>query len=695
MSSAKNTQNIQRQIQTLKEALRHHEYLYHVLDQPEITDSEYDKIFHELKSLEEKHPEYLTADSPTQRVGFEPLSQFEKVAHRRPMISLGNAFSEEDLRDFHKRLLKHLQLEEPNWTYFCEPKLDGLAVELIYVDGVFTQALTRGDGSVGEDVTQNLKTLKSLPLKLRETDQTKPALKGVFEIRGEALMNKADFKELNLAQEDAGMTPFANPRNAAAGSIRQLDAKVAASRPLRLYSYAPGVTENVNVRSQKEWMEWLGELGLPQLGAEDFSKVKSLWKNFKSGQKVNPLGAHCKNIDEAIEYYELILSLRSQLPFDIDGVVIKVNEFAIQEELGEVARSPRWATAAKFPPEQGKTTVNSISIQVGRTGALTPVAQLEPVLVGGVTISNATLHNQSEIERKDVRVGDHVLIQRAGDVIPEVVSVLLDERPKNSKKFQMPSHCPSCGEEAVQPEGEVVLRCVNPVCPARLNESLKHFVSRRAMNIDKLGDKIVEQLTEAGLVRTFSDLYRLKIEDLEALPRQGKKSSQNIIDSIEKSKKSSLHRLIYSLGIRFVGEQTAKSLASHFGDLESFLKANEEELLTIEDIGPKVASSILNSLSSQDFVKEAKSLIQLGVHVESAKTPKGSQFAGMTFVITGTLPVKRDEAKAFIEHRGGKVSGSVSKKTSYLLAGEEAGSKLEKARELEVPVLSWDELQSI
>ncbi len=690
-----NLKDIASEIEQLKETLRHHDYLYHVLDNPEIPDSEYDKLFHQLKALEEAHPEYLTPDSPTQRVGFEPLSQFEKVPHRRPMLSLGNTFSEEEILEFHQRLLNFLKVPEPNWTYFCEPKLDGLAIEVVYENGILKQALTRGDGSVGEDVTQNIRTLNSLPLTLRKSKDHSGSHKGIFEVRGEVLMLKEDFKELNLAQEEAGHTPFANPRNAAAGSIRQLDPKIAASRPLKMFCYSPGVVENLSISSQVEWMSTLKEIGIPQVGCDDFQKVQKVWNDFTPGSRVGPLGAHCKSIDEAIEYYKMILRLRSQLPFDIDGVVIKVNEYNIQEELGEVARSPRWASAAKFPPEQGETVINKISVQVGRTGALTPVAHLEPVLVGGVTISNATLHNPSEIERKDVREKDHVIIQRAGDVIPEVVSVILSKRPKDSKKFEMPTHCPSCGELAVQPEGEVVLRCINPVCPARLNESLKHFVSRRAMNIDKLGDKIVEQLTEAGLVKSFSDLYRLKEEDLEALPRQGKKSSQNIIESIEKSKDSQLNRFIFALGIRFVGEQTAKSLAQHFGDLESFLKATEEELLQIDDIGPKVSSSIVKSLDSKEFVHEARSLVELGVKFEAAKSGQGTQFSGMTFVITGTLPVKRDEVKDYIESRGGKVSGSVSKKTNYLVAGEEAGSKLEKARALEVPVLSWQELQSL
>lgn len=688
--TSKKSSTIAKRIDELKELISHHDYLYHVLDQPEIPDHEYDKLFHELKKLEEEHPEFLTEDSPTQRVGFKPLSQFEKIKHRLPMLSLSNSFSEEDLQDFHQRLLNYLKVSEPSWTYFCEPKLDGLAVELIYEDGRFQRALTRGDGTVGENITQNIKTIKSVPLRLRSKN-----LSGVLEVRGEILMRKSDFKELNELQEEGGLAPFANPRNAAAGSVRQLDSSITASRPLRLYCYSPGLVEGQRIKSQSDWMELLEELGLPHLKFDEFSKVKKFWSGRSNSAKIGPLAAKCNTISEAIEYYKLILSLRTELPFDIDGVVIKVNEYAFQEELGTVARSPRWATAAKFPPEQAKTEVLDIAVQVGRTGALTPVAQLKPTKVGGVKVSTATLHNQSEIDRKDIRIGDRVIIQRAGDVIPEVVEVILSERPKSVRKFTMPTHCPACKSPVTQAEGEVVLRCVNPACPARLNESLKHFVSRRAMNIDKLGDKIVEQLTQAGLVSRFSDIYRLSIEQIQSLPRQGQKSSQNIINSIEKSKKSTLARVIYALGIRFVGEQTAKSLADHFKNLENFLSATEEELLSIDDIGPKVSASISKALSREEFKQEARNLIELGVELEKPVQAKSEKWKGLSFVITGTLPLTRDEVKALIEENGGKVSGSVSKKTSYVVAGEEAGSKLEKARALNVPVLSWEELNAL
>ena len=678
-------------IEELRKLIDEHDYLYHVLDQPIISDREYDLLFKELKTLEEAHPDLVDPHSPTQRVGFTPISKFEKVSHRIPMLSLSNAFSEEDLLDFHSRLQKQLEGEGAKWTYFCEPKLDGLAVELVYEDGRLKLALTRGDGMVGENITQNIRTLKSVPLKLK----TPPPRNGIFEARGEVLMKKEDFKELNELQEEAGAPTFANPRNAAAGSIRQLDSKITASRPLRIYCYSPGVVEHLKIKSQVHLMDTLSEVGLPHLPYATWKEVKKFWSG-KKQVKLGPLAAHCSSIEEAIEYYRFILGLRTELPFDIDGVVVKVNEFSVQEQLGFVARSPRWATAAKFPPQQAKTRINDIHVQVGRTGALTPVAQLQPTSVGGVLVSTATLHNQFEIDRKDIRIGDSVLIQRAGDVIPEVVEVILPERPANSQKYLIPRICPSCHSEAVLIEGEAVLRCINPACPARLNESLKHFVSRRAMNIEKLGEKIVEQLTLAGLVQSYSDIYRLTQQDLENLPRQGKKSSENIIQSIELSKNSTLSRLIYALGIRFVGEQTAKSLAHHFKTLDRFLAATEEELLSISDIGPKVSASIVEALSQEDFKAEAQSLIDLGVNLE--RTHKGASddsFKKFTFVITGTLPRPRDEVKAYIEDRGGKVTGSVSKKTSYLIAGEEAGSKLEKARELGVPVLTWDELQSI
>jgi DNA ligase (NAD+) len=672
----------------LKELIREHDYNYHVLDRPKISDYEYDQLVHELLKIESDHPNLVTPDSPSQRVGAQPLAEFEKVAHRRPMLSLSNTYSVDEVREFDERVKKFLETTK-DIEYFCELKFDGLAVELIYEDGRLTGALTRGDGAVGENVLSNVRTMKSVPLKI--SGKAPPLL----EVRGEALMSKKDFARLNEAQQEEGEEPFANPRNAAAGSIRQLDPRITAKRPLRLFAYAPGVLEGIKPKSQSDWLDYLRAHGLPTLHYADW---KTASVKMKEGcEPDTPLAAVCTGIEEAVEYYDAVLNLRHQLPFDIDGVVIKVNSYPLQEQLGTIARSPRWATAAKFPPEQSRTVVENIVVQVGRTGALTPVAVMAPVKVGGVTVTNATLHNQSEIERKDIRIGDTVIIQRAGDVIPEVVQVVLDQRPLKSKPFKIPSHCPVCGQEAVLPEGEVVTRCVNSLCPAILNESLKHFAGRRAMNIEKLGDKIIEQMTEHKLIGAFSDLYKLTLEKVMSLPRQGEKSAQNIIDSIEHSRHTTLARFIYALGIRFVGEQTAKSLAAHFKTLEKFLETNEVELLEIDDIGPKVAASIVNRLSKADFRKEVEKLIKNGVEIEKPKkVGSGRQpLQGLSIVITGTLPMPRDEIKDQILALGGKSPGSVSKNTSYVLAGDEAGSKLDKAQELGVPVLDWDGYQKL
>lgn len=672
----------------LKAKIREHDYNYYVLDRPVITDFEYDQLYAELLKMEKEHPELVTADSPSQRVGGAPLSEFEKAPHRRPMLSLANTYSVDEVREFDERVKKFLE-NGKDVTYFCELKFDGLACELIYEHGELTGALTRGDGMIGENVLSNVRTIRSIPLTLH------PGAPKLLEVRGEVLMFKKEFAKLNEQQQEAGQLTFANPRNAAAGSIRQLDPRITAKRPLRMFGYAPGEIEGKRPGSQAEWLEMLSELGLPVLRFGPWKKVREQLK--KGFGPETPLAAVCEGIDEAVEYYERILSLRHELPFDIDGVVIKVNSYALQDRLGTVARSPRWATAAKFPPEQATTVIEDIAVQVGRTGALTPVAVMRPVRVGGVTIVNATLHNQSEVDRKDVRIGDTVIVQRAGDVIPEVVQVVAEKRPEGAKKFKMPKHCPVCGEEVVLPEGEVVTRCVNIFCPAIINESLKHFASRRAMNIEKLGDKIIEQMTAAGLVKTYSDLYKLTKDDVLSLERQGDKSAQNIIDSIEASRHTTLARFIYALGIRFVGEQTGKSLASHFKTLEAFLETDEAQLLEVEDIGPKVAASIMERLSNSDFRKEVKKLLQNGVEIEKPKkTAAGAQkLAGISIVITGTLPKPRDEIKDLIVALGGKSPGSVSKNTNYLLAGDEAGSKLDKAQELGVAILDWDGFQKL
>lgn len=671
-----------KRLSELKELIREHDYNYYVLDRPVITDYEYDQLFAELLRLEKEHPELVDSNSPSQRVGGSPLDEFEKAPHRKPMISLANTYSVDEIREFDRRLKKFLESDK-EIVYFCEPKFDGLAIELIYENGALTGALTRGDGTVGENVLSNVKTIRSVPLEIKSG----PPL---LEVRGEALMLKKDFAKLNEYQQEAGQMTFANPRNAAAGSIRQLDPRITARRPLRMFSYAPGVIEGAKVGSQSEWLDYLHELGLPVLHHAPWKEAKRALEKTYGPQ--TPLATLCNGVEEAVEYYEHILKLRHQLPFDIDGVVIKVNSWPLQERLGTIARSPRWATAAKFPPEQAVTVIEDIIIQVGRTGALTPVAVMKPVRVGGVTIVNATLHNQSEIDRKDIRKGDTVVVQRAGDVIPEVVSVVLEKRPPHSKKFKMPEDCPVCGTPVVLPEGEVVVRCVNAFCPSIINNSLMHFASRRAMNIEKLGDKIIEQMTEHGLVKHFSDLYKLTIDDILKLPRQGEKSAQNLIESIDHSRKVSLARFIYALGIRFVGEQTAKSLATHFKTLENFLNAEETQLLEVEDIGPKVAASLIERLTNKDFQKEIHALLKNGVEIEKPKKLESDHqpLKGLSIVITGSLPKSRDEIKDQIIALGGKSPGSVSKNTSYVLAGTEAGSKLEKAQELGVPILDWD-----
>ncbi len=662
--------NTQKRIEELRRLIRDHDYKYYVLDQPQITDFEYDQLYQELVRLEEQHPEWLSPDSPTQRVGGQPLSQFEKAQHRTPMLSLQNSYSPEDILAFDEKVKKFLQSEE-DIEYLCEPKLDGMAIELIYEQGRLLQALTRGDGETGEVVTSNIRTLRSVPLCLEGTGWPER-----LEIRGEVLIFKEDFRQLNDMQQEAGALTFANPRNAAAGTVRQLDPRIAARRPLRMYAYAPGGKEGLICKSQEDFIKQLQGWGFATLG--------------RLAQKV----PHAQG---AVEYYRQTEKIRHSLPFEIDGIVIKVNSWALQAELGSIARSPRWANAAKFKPEQAVTQVKDILVQVGRTGALTPVALMEPVQVGGVKVTNATLHNEQEIQRKDVRVGDWVLVHRAGDVIPEIIEVLKERRLQDSQAFTMPTHCPACGSPSAQMEEEVIRRCLNPICPAVIKESLKHFVSRRAMNIDKLGDKVIEALFDAGMVKSFSDLYRLTKEDLLKLDRQGPKSAQNIIHSIQKSRTVKLDRLIYALGIRFVGDQTARVLARHYGRLQSLLKASKEELEQIPDIGPKVASSIVQTLSQPALLKELDELKKLGVSPEEVQKethgPKPLQ--GLTFVVTGSLPMGRDEIHELIVSLGGKTSSSVSRKTSYLLAGEAAGSKLDKAQELALPILDWNQFQQL
>lgn len=657
--------SVQKRHRELKKLIRHHDELYYLKDRPAVTDYEYDQLFNELLQLEKDHSDLDLSDSPSQRVGGAPITAFKKVSHRKPMLSLGNSYSVEDILDFDLRVKKFLRSNEPV-EYYAELKLDGLSMELIYENGVLTRALTRGDGSIGEDVTHNIKTIKTIPLKLHSAEPPK-----LLEVRGEVILFKKDFLAMNEAYQEAGEDPFANPRNAAAGTVRQLDPKVAASRPLKFIAYTVGEYDGLSFSSQKNIPEVLNKLGIPTL--EESLTVCS------------------SDPDELVKYYRLIEKQRSKLDFDIDGIVIKVNSLSLQEDLGLVARSPRWATATKFKPEQAATLIENIIVQVGRTGALTPVAIMKPVKVGGVTVTNATLHNQDEIDRKDIRIGDTVYVQRAGDVIPEIVSVDLSKRSKSSVAYKISDLCPGCGQKAVREETEAVLRCVNPSCNSILKESIKHFVSRRAMNLEKVGNKLIESLVDNNLIKSFSDLYRLKKPQLLELERQGEKSVDNIIASIEASKKTNFSKFIYALGIRFVGEQTAKLLAEHFMTVENFLNATKEELETIPEIGPKVSLSIMSTLHNKKFIDEVLDLTKF-IELEKPKRSSEGPLSGKSFLITGALQIKRDEAQKIIENNGGKILSGVSSKLNYLVVGDDPGSKLDKAQSLEVKIISWDEL---
>lgn len=693
-----NKSEIKSKIKELSNTIRKHDHAYYVLDQPLITDFEYDKLFSELQKLENEFPELTLETSPTQRVGGKAREGFSKRDHKTPMLSLQNSYSPEDITSFYDRVKKFAQTDE-EIELFCEVKFDGLAMELVYQDNKFQYAITRGDGITGEDVSPNMKTVKSVPLELLTNKKID------LEVRGEVIMTKSSFLQLNEKQQELGNNVFANPRNAAAGSVRQLDHKITAERSLHIFCYAVGLHKGISFSKQSDLAEKLSKLGFSTISTVNIKDILEYNSNFESWSEdiriqnslkfANNLSCICKNAEEAISYYHFIQNIRHYLNFDIDGIVVKVNDISLQEELGMIARSPRWASAAKFQPEQAETTINDIIVQVGRTGAITPVAIMEPVDVGGVQVSNATLHNQDEIDRKDIRIGDRVIIQRAGDVIPEVVKVILEKRKKSSKEYLIPKQCPSCSTEVTKEEGEVVLRCPNPSCHAKLVEGLKHFVSRKAMNIDKLGDKIIEQLVENDLIQSFSDIFTLKEDALLELERQGKKSVQNLLNSIDKAKTTELHRFIFALGVRFVGEQTAKSLAKKFPDIRELFQANAEKLLQIDDIGPKVANSIVNTFSSKAFQKDILKMLELGVQPTAPTANSSDELSGKVFVITGTHPVGRNEIKDFIESKSGKVSGSVSKKTDYLVAGESAGSKLAKAQELGVAIINWEQLMNL
>lgn len=655
---------IKSEIDALRKQLEDYNYQYYVLDEPTVPDAEYDRVFKQLKALEEAHPEFQSATSPTQRVGGAPLDKFKTSTHQVPMLSLDNAFSEEELQAFVKRIHDRLKSDNPV-EFVCEPKLDGLAVNLFYKHGKLQYAATRGDGVTGEDITHNIKTIKAIPLHLRGKD-----FPDEIEIRGEVFMPIEGFNKLNATQEKQGAKVFANPRNAAAGSLRQLDSSITASRPLSFYCYGVGHVSS-------------GEIAPTHL--DTLKKLKT-W-----GMPVSSLIKPVKDVAGCLQYHADILKQRDSLPFEIDGVVYKVNDLALQKQLGFVSRAPRFAIAHKFPAQEEMTELKDVEFQVGRTGALTPVARLNPVHVGGVIVSNATLHNMDEIERKDVRIGDTVIVRRAGDVIPEVVSVVEAKRPNNAKTIKAPTQCPICHSEAFRAEGEAVIRCTGGLfCPAQRKEALKHFVSRKAMDVDGLGDKIIEQVVDNDSVHDPADLYALTLQDWAGLERMAEKSAQNIVDALNASKATTLPRFLYALGIREVGEATARNLAMHFKTLDKLQAASEADLVEVQDIGPIVAAHVVHFFNEPHNLKVIEKLIKAGIHWPTIEIPKaGAQpLQGKTFVITGTLSdMSRDEAKEKLQALGATVAGSVSKNTDYLVAGEKAGSKLAKAESLGVKVL--------
>jgi DNA ligase (NAD+) len=652
-----------KRIEELRELLNKYNYEYYVLDRPSVPDAEYDRLMQELIALEEQYPDLKTKDSPSQRVGGQALDAFQKVEHRTPMLSLANAFNEGDLRDFDRRVRQEVG---DDVTYVCELKIDGLAVSVRYEDGYFVQGATRGDGVTGEDITENLKTIRSLPLRLNE-----PV---TLEARGEAYMPKASFERLNEQRRNRGEELFANPRNAAAGSLRQLDPKIAASRHLDLFVYGLANAEELGIDSHSAALDYLQQLGF----------------------KTNPERRRCANIDEVIQFVNEWHEKRSHLPYEIDGIVVKVDSFEQQEQLGATAKSPRWAIAYKFPAEEVVTKLIGIELSVGRTGVVTPTAILEPVRVAGTTVQRATLHNEDFIREKDIRIGDSVIIKKAGDIIPEVVNVVPDRRTGEEVPFVMPTHCPECASELVRLDGEVALRCINPKCPAQIREGLIHFVSRQAMNIEGLGEKVISQLFREGLIHDVADIYRLTKEQLIPLERMGEKSATNLLNAIEASKQNSLERLLFGLGIRHVGAKAAKVLAEHFETMDRLQTATKEELMAIHEIGEKMADSIVTYFAKPEVKELLNELRAYGVNMEykGPKTPKPgdvhSYFAGKTVVLTGKLEsLSRNEAKEKIEQLGGKVTGSVSKNTDLVIAGADAGSKLAKAQQLNIEI--WDE----
>lgn len=664
--------SVQEQIAALSTTLRHHEYLYHVMDAPEVPDAEYDRLMNQLRELERAHPDLITPDSPTQRVGAAPLTAFEQVRHEVPMLSLDNTFDEAGFRAFNKRVQDRLKSSD-ELTYCCELKLDGLAVSLLYENGLLVRAATRGDGTTGENITANVRTVRAIPLRLQGDN-----IPTRLEVRGEVFMTESGFEKLNEEARRTGGKVFANPRNAAAGSLRQLDPRITARRPLTFFCYGFGLLEGGEIpASHWERLQQFKAWGLPV--SERIKRVHTA--------------------DEALAFYHHIEQERPALGFDIDGVVIKVDSQALQERLGFVARAPRWAIAFKFPAQEQLTVVRDVEFQVGRTGAITPVARLEPVQVAGVMVSNATLHNADEIARLGLRIGDRVAIRRAGDVIPQVVSVVESDRPADAREIVFPQHCPVCGSDVERVEGEAVTRCTGGlICGAQRKEALKHFVSRRAMDVDGMGDKIIDQLVEKEYVKTPADLFRLTAGKLTGLDRMGPKSAQNVVAALEKAKLTTLPRFLYALGIREVGEATAANLARHFGELERVMNADLDALIAVPDVGKVVAAHVRNFMeeeSNREVIRELTE--EIGIHWPAVAVIKAeeidSPFAGKTVVLTGSLSqMNRDDAKARLAALGAKVSGSVSKKTDLLIAGEAAGSKLAKAQELGIPVIDEAEM---
>ncbi len=667
------TKGTEKKIEALRDKIRHHEYQYYVLDDPEISDAEFDQLMIELKKLEDEHPELVTPDSPTQRVGGKPREGFIKAPHSSPMLSLDNTYNEDELRNWERRvheLAGHAEIE-----YVCELKLDGMSLALHYENGKLVRGITRGDGTIGEDVTLNVRTVRSIPLSIPLDKLKKAGIPANFEVRGEMLMPIAAFKKMNEEREKKGLSVFANPRNATAGTVRQLEPSITAERRLDYFTYM--LLKDGRTHFERHW-ETLNALDA-------------------AGFKVNRTRKLAKTFDQIWDFIEQEEPKRETLPYEIDGIVIKVDRTALQQELGYTGKAPRWAIAYKYAARGGITKIEDILVQVGRTGKLTPVAALRPVPIGGTTVSRATLHNMDEIERLGVKIGDWVEVERGGDVIPKVTRVVEDkDHPRGHKSFHIPERCPVCGGHVVRTEGEADHRCVNANCPAKLRETILHFASRGVMNIDGLGDALVIQLTDRKLVKNVADIYKLTKEDLLSLERMGDKSAQNVLDEIDNSKKLPLERVIYGLGIRMVGERTAQFLAEHFGSIDALMKAGEEELQEVNEVGPRIAESIVEFFQEPKNRALIEQLREAGLALTGKKKQRGTALAGKTFVLTGTLPhLTRDEAKKMIEDSGGRVSGSVSKKTDFVVAGDDAGSKLDKAKELGVKVIGEKEMQEL